>query len=615
MSRLVLILFAFWCFSLSGQVLQDLRVEPPFWWTGFKHPHLQIMIHGLNISNYTVSLNYPGVTVNRVDRIESPNYLFLTLAISPDAVPGTFPIRFLKEKAVIGSYLYELKQRDPGSRLRKGFSASDVIYLMTPDRFANGDTANDNLPSMREKVDRTNPNGRHGGDIQGGIDHLDYLEALGVTALWINPLLENNMERYSYHGYSTTDYYKTDPRFGSNEDYVRLADSLHRRGMKLIMDMIFNHCGSAHWWMADLPSADWINAWPEFTRSSYRAGTVSDPYASPSDSVKFIKGWFDQTMPDLNQHNPFLKNYLIQNSLWWIEYAKLDGIRQDTHPYPFKDMMAEWGKRVLDEYPDFNIVGECWMNFPSTVAYWQKDTPNKDGYNSNLPSVFDFPMYDVLRVAFSEPEGWNTGIVHLYDILSQDGAYPNPMNLVIFADNHDVNRYLDTQRDDVRKLKMAIAFVLTTRGIPQIFYGTELLMTTGEDEGHGSIRKDVIGGWPGDSRDAFTKQGRTPQEQDMYTYLQTILQWRKTKPVIHSGNLRHYIPQDGVYVYFRYNASDTVMVVLNNNDEVKTLDTGRFSDFLKGQAKGTEIITGQTIHDLRNLVIPGKSVLIIEFTD
>ncbi|NQV02445.1 MAG: cyclomaltodextrinase C-terminal domain-containing protein, partial [Bacteroidia bacterium] len=359
---------------------------------------------------------------------------------------------------------------------------------------------------------------------------------------------------------------------------------------------------------------DWINEWPEFTRTSYRAGTVSDPYASPADSVKFVRGWFDQTMPDLNQHNPFLKNYLIQNSIWWVEYAKLDGIRQDTHPYPFKDMMAEWGKRMAEEYPQFNIVGECWMNYPSAVAYWQQDAPNKDRYNSYLPSIFDFPMYDALRVAFTEAEGWNTGIVKLSDILSQDGSYPDPMNVVTFADNHDVNRYLKTQKNDVRLLKMAMAFILTTRGIPQIFYGTELLMTTGEDEGHGALRLDVPGGWPGDTRDAFTDEGRTAEEQEMYSYLQTILQWRKTKPVIHSGQLRHYIPQEGVYVYFRYNETDTVMVVMNNNDEVKALDTGRFSDFLESRFKGTEIITGQQINQLNPITLAPKSAQIIEIS-
>jgi len=614
MIRIIFIMLGLLNLNLMAQEKQELRVEPPFWWTGFKFPQLQILVHGPNISSCTASLNHPGVTLDRIDRVKSSNYLFLTLTIAPDAIAGSFPIRFLKEKAIVAEYTYELRTRDLNQKSHRGFDASDVIYLLMPDRFANGDTTNDNISGMREQADRSNPNGRHGGDIKGIIDHLDYLQSLGVTAVWINPLLENNMEKYSYHGYSVTDYYKIDPRFGTNENYVTLADSIHARGMKLIMDMIFNHCGSNHWWMTDLPEADWINSWPEFTRSSYRAGTVSDPYASPFDSIRFVKGWFDQTMPDLNQHHPFLKNYLIQNSIWWIEFAHLDGIRQDTHPYPFKDMMAEWGKRVMDEYPDLNMVGECWMNFPSTVAYWQKDAPNKDGYNSNLPAVFDFPIYDALRVAFSEPEGWNTGIVHLYDILSQDGVYPDPMNLVIFADNHDVNRYLKTQLDDVRKMKMAMTFILTTRGIPQIFYGTELLMTTGSDEGHGIIRQDMPGGWPGDSRDTFTAGGRTPEEQNMFDFMQRLLQWRKNKPVIHSGELRHFVPLDGIYVYFRFNKTDTVMVVMNNNEQKKKLDTGRFGDFLSHGTTGIEINGMKQLDDLSTLVIPGKTAQIIELS-
>ncbi len=598
--------------NMMAQNNRELQVEPPCWWTGFRNPELQLLVHGKNISSTTVHISYPGVELISVDTVVNPNYLFLTLKISPETRPGSFPIRFMKKKTAVSEINYELLERKDSNGLFQGFDPSDVIYLLMPDRFANGDTINDNLPGMLQPVDRSNPDGRHGGDIQGIINHLDYLKDLGVTTLWINPLLENNQAIYSYHGYSATNFYMIDPRFGTNKDYLKLSDEIHKRGMKLVMDMVFNHCGSDHWWMEDLPSPGWINEWPEFTRSNYRGGTVSDPYAAPSDRVRFVEGWFDKTMPDLNQHNPFLKNYLIQNSIWWIEYAGLDGIRQDTHPYPFKDMMAEWGKRVMDEYPDFNIVGECWLAYPAAVSYWQRDACNRDGYNSNLPSVFDFPLYDALKVAFNEPDGWSTGILRLYEVLSQDFVYPNPSSLVVFADNHDINRYLDTQGDDVRKLKMAMAFILTTRGIPQIYYGTELLMTTGEDEGHGSIRKDVIGGWPADTRDAFTRQGRTPAEQDIYNYLHTILQWRKNTPVIHTGHLQHFIPQDGVYVYFRYNATDTVMVAMNNNATETTLNTIRFSDFLHPGDIGYEIITGEQLSDLSTLKLAPKSALIIE---
>ena len=589
------------------------RIEPPCWWTGFKNTNLQLLIHGKNIASTTVTVDYPGFVLKKVHKVENPNYLFLDLAISAGTRPGIATIQFKLKDKIVGKYLYELKARKKGSGQRKSFTSHDIIYLLMPDRFANGDASNDNAPGMAEQADRSNQDGRHGGDIKGIMAHLDYFSDLGVTALWINPLLENNMPKYSYHGYATTDYYRIDPRIGTNEDYVKLSDSIHKRGMKLIKDMIFNHCGSGHWWMKDLPSKDWVNQWPEFTRTNYRAGTFTDPYVSQSDSNMFVRGWFDSSMPDMNQTNPFVKNYLIQNSIWWVEYAGLDGIRQDTYPYPFKEMMAEWGRRLQEEYPGFNVVGECWLNYPASVAYWQKGSKNRDGYNSSLPSVFDFPLYDALNKAFSEPEGWNTGITRLYEILAQDFSYPDPENLVVFADNHDVNRYLDSQRDDVRKLKMAMAYILTTRGIPEIYYGTEILMTTGPDKsGDGSKRKDFPGGWAEDPRNAFTATGRTEAENDMYNYLRKLIHWRNSNEVIHNGKFRHFIPADGIYVYFRYNEKSTVMVVMNNNEESKTIETKRYNEFLKRCKSGTEIISGSSLNDLSKLTIPAKSVMIIE---
>ncbi|MCX6282165.1 MAG: glycoside hydrolase family 13 protein [Bacteroidetes bacterium] len=591
------------------------RVEPPFWWTGFKNTNLQIMIHGKDIANTTVSItgsNPGGLSIIKVHTVGNPNYLFIDLKLGASAKPGVFKLCFSNRGQVVESYNYELKQRKPGSAGRKSFDNSDVIYLIMPDRFANGDITNDNIAGMKENVDRSKPDSRHGGDIKGIMDHLDYLKELGVTTLWMTPLLENDQPVYSYHGYSATDFYKVDPRFGTNDDYVKLGDALHQKGMKLIIDQVFNHCGSEHWWMKDLPSDDWINQWPEFTRSTYRAGSVSDPYVSATDSIKFNRGWFDKTMPDLNQRNPYMKNYLIQNSIWWMEYASIDGIRQDTYPYPFKDMMSEWGKRMLEEYPNLNIVGECWMNYPATVAYWQKGSKNLDGFNSNLPSVFDFPLHDALIQAFNEKEGWNTGILRLYEIIAQDFSYPKPMDLVTFADNHDVNRYLDTQNDDIRKLKMAMAFILTTRGIPEIFYGTELLMTTGADKGHGTIRRDVPGGWQGDSRNAFTAAGRNDPENDMYNMIHNLLHYRKSSTALQTGKLLHFVPEDGIYTYFRYNSQSTVMVIMNNNEEQKTLETGRYKEVLKNFSSGREICNGKYITDLSKLTIPSKSVLIIE---
>ena len=372
MHRLKLIFFRLFPLTIFSQEVSLSRIDPPFWWTGFKNTELQLLVYGKNISTTTVTVDYPGFLLKKIHKVENPNYLFLDLTISNGTRQGIAPIQFKLKDKIVRKYLYELKVRKKGSAQRKSFTSHDVIYLLMPDRFANGDTTNDFVPGMAEQLNRTNQDGRHGGDFKGIMAHLDYFQDLGVTTLWLNPLLENNQAKYSYHGYSTTDYYRIDPRFGTNDDYLKLSDALHQRGIKLIMDMIFNHCGSGNWWMKDLPSRDWVNQWPEFTRTNYRAGTFTDPYVSQADSNMFVRGWFDLTMPDLNQANPFVKNYLIQNSIWWVEYAGLDGIRQDTHPYPFKEMMAEWGKRLVEEYPDFNVVGECWLNYPASVAYWQK---------------------------------------------------------------------------------------------------------------------------------------------------------------------------------------------------------------------------------------------------
>jgi neopullulanase len=597
----------------QGQEIALQRVEPPSWWTGFKNTKLQILVYGKNIGSTDVTLKYPGVALKKVQKADSPDYLFIDLDVTAAAKPGIFSLLFRKEGKTVAAYKYTLLARKAGSSRRKGFNSSDVIYLLVPDRFANGDPANDQAPGMTEAANRTDPGGRHGGDLKGIEEHLDYIKDLGATAIWMTPLLENNMEVYSYHGYSTTDYYRVDPRFGTNADYFRIADSIHGKGMKLIMDMVFNHCGSGHWWMKDLPWQDWLNQWPEFTRTNYKTGTTTDPYVSGYDSVKFVKGWFDKTMPDLNQHNPFLAKYLIQNSIWWIEMADLDGIRQDTYPYCFRDFMSEWDQAVLREYPDFNIVGECWSTYPAGVAYWQKDALNRDHFNSYLPSVFDFPMYDAIRLAFMEPDEGSKGITLLYETLGQDLCYPNPSHIVIFADNHDTNRSLDSQGDDIRKLKMAMVFVLTTRGIPEIYYGTEVLLTTGKDKGDGQKRKDFPGGWPSDAINAFTAAGRTDMQNGMYSYLNRLMTWRKDKEVIHTGRLKQFAPQNGIYVYFRFNEKDTVMVVMNNSEsEARTLDRKLYNEFLSRVISGKEVITGITIADFDQLSIPAKSAMVIE---
>jgi glycosidase len=587
------------------------RVEPMFWWAGMKSTELQLMVYGEKISAADVSLKYQGVELVAVTKVQSPNYLFIDLKLADNVQPGKFDIQFTAGKKVIATYNYELKVREKGSATRTGFDGSDVIYLVTPDRFVNGNPNNDQVEGMREKPDRKNKDGRHGGDIRGIINSLDYLQKMGFTAVWLNPVLENNMTDFSYHGYSTTDFYKVDPRYGSNEEYRQLNDELDKRGMKLIMDMIFNHCGSEHWWMDDLPMADWINNFPEYKITTHRRTVNQDPHASEADRKAMVDGWFVPTMPDLNQRNPYMEKYLIQNSIWWIEYVGLEGIRQDTWPYPDKDMMATWTKQVLAEYPGFNIVGEEWTNNPAIVSYWQKGKNNADGYECYLPSLMDFPLQNAVSEGLRKQESWAGGLLQIYESLANDFLYPDPYNLVIFPDNHDMSRFYVQVGEDAALLKMGLAFFLTTRGIPQIYYGTEVLMRHEGDE-HGNIRADFPGGWQGDKVNALTGEGLSKEQKEMQDYISKIQNWRKSKPVIHSGKLMHFVPEDGIYTYFRYNNDEAVMVILNKNETDKTVDAKRFSEMSKGYLSGREIITGKEIADISEIKIPAKSAMIVE---
>ncbi len=587
------------------------RVEPMFWWVGMKNPNLQLMIYGENIASTDVEIEYPGVEMVSTTKVENPNYLFVDLRISSDAKAGKFDIQFKGKKKIVATYSYELKAREKGSAEREGFNGSDVIYLITPDRFVNGDPGNDNVEGMKEIANRSDKDGRHGGDIRGIINSLDYLQDLGFTAVWLNPVLENNMTRTSYHGYSTTDFYKVDPRYGSNEEYVELNEELDKRGMKLIMDMIFNHCGSEHWWMEDMPMADWINHYPDYKITSHRRTVNQDPHASVADIKAMVDGWFVPTMPDLNQRNEFMKTYLIQNSIWWIEYVGLEGIRQDTWPYPDKHMMTEWTTQLLEEYPNFNIVGEEWSMNPAIVSYWQKGKVNSDGYFCNLPSLMDFPLQNAVSSGLKSKEDWGTGLIQIYESIANDFLYPDPDNLVVFPDNHDMSRFFVQVGEDVDLLKLGVAYFLTIRGVPQIFYGTEVLMRHNGDQ-HGDIRSDYPGGWAGDPSNAFTGEGMSTAQKDMQAYFKTIQTWRKNKEVIHTGELMHFVPQDGIYVYFRYNEDETVMVVLNKNEENKQLNTSRFAERMNGFSSGKEIITSSSISNISEFMVPAKAAMIIE---
>ncbi len=587
------------------------RVEPPFWWTGMHNPDLQLLVYGDAVATTVPEIRYKGVKIVRTATLSNPNYLFIDLKIDKKAKPGTFTINFLKDKEVKASWDYQLMARADGSAERKGFDQSDAIYLIFPDRFVNGDPDNDAVEGMLEKADRSLPDGRHGGDIAGVAQHLDYIKELGFTAVWLNPVLENNMPAYSYHGYAITDFYKVDPRMGSNEEYKALADEMHQKGLKLIMDMIFNHCGSNHWWIKDLPSEDWIHQFPEFTKTNYRGSTIFDPYASEYDKKIFQQGWFDTHMPDLNQHNPYLMTYLIQNSIWWIEYAGLDGIRMDTYPYPYEDSMAEWARRVLEEYPGFSMVGEAWLNYPSQVAVWQADEHVYDSYQSHLPYVFDFPLYDALGRAFTEGDGWSTGVIRFYDVLSQDYLYTHPENIVVFADNHDGSRIFTKVGESLNRLRMAITLVMTTRGVPQIYYGTEILMAGDEGQGHGKLRKDFPGGWQGDTVNAFTGNGLTFDQKKALNFMTRLANWRKNKPVMHHGKLKHFLPVDGLYVYFRYDDNDTVMVVLNSAEKPNYFDRERYSEMLEGFRYGKNILTNK-MYELSKMKIFPETPMVLE---
>ena len=599
--------------SISGQDISIERVEPPFWWANMRNPELQLLVYGNNISNTVPEITYEGIVIVDVISTENPNYLFIYLFLNEPVTPGKFDIifRINSDEEII--YEYELKERQEGSGLREGFNTSDMVYLLMPDRFANGNPENDNHPDMLEKLNRQNPDGRHGGDIQGIADHIDYISGLGATALWINPLVENNNPEYSYHGYAITDFYSIDPRYGTNSDYRALVDKCHAAGLKVIMDMVFNHCSIHHWFIKDLPSEDWIHQFDEFTRSNFRASTIPDIHASDYDREKLLTGWFDTHMADLDQRNPMLTNYLIQNTIWWIEFAGLDGIRLDTQPYSYKEFISDWSSFIFLEYPHFNIVGESWLHKEAFTAYFQNNASNNDGYNSKIPSVTDFPMQSALTKAFTEKDGWAEGLSRIYYVLAQDHLYGQADKNLVFCDNHDLTRYFSSIEENFENWKMGMAALSTLRGIPMIYYGTEILMTGEEHKGHGYIRKDFPGGWPLDVTNAFTREGRTVLQNKAFDYLKNLLQWRKGKTAIHEGKLKHFVPENNIYVYFRYTDDDCVMVAFNNSkNELKALDTEKFKECMKEYTYAKNIVSGETLNYLDTITIAPKSVLVLE---
>lgn len=609
MKKNLLLSLILFLFIPSLLFAKDITIEPAFWWSGMKNPELQLMVYGDNIAGFRPSVSYPGVTLKSAVSLESPNYLLIYLDVK-NAKPGTFDLIFTKDKKTF-KMPYELKARKADACKIKGFDSSDVLYLIMPDRFANGNPQNDNIPlKTTYKTDRTNPNARHGGDLAGIEKHLDYIEDLGVTAIWLNPVLENDMEGGAYHGYATTNYYRVDPRFGTNEEYARLIEKTHAKGMRVVMDMIFNHCGSDHPWMKDVPSKDWFNNLDKYVQTSHVKEVLFDPYASEFDKQLMVNGWFVPSMPDLNQKNPHVATYLIQNSIWWIEYSGVDGIRQDTYPYADYAMMADWCKAIYQEYPDYNIVGEAWMNQTMGTAFWQKDSKLNQVGNTELKSVMDFRLMGLAHSVFF---GDAAGMQALYEHLCYDYAYADIYNVLRFLDNHDTDRFLPAMPEKLDGFKQGIAFLLTIPGIPQFYYGTELLMNGNKQKGDGYIRLDVPGGWPGDEVNQFEASGRTQLQNEAWNYMQTLLKWRKGNDVIAKGKMKHFVPNQGVYVYSRYLDGKQVVVIMNGNEKETVLPLDRYEEILKDTPVGKDVITGKTVSLSKEIKLTAKEVLVLEF--
>ena len=606
------------------------KIEPTDWYVGMKNPQVQLMLYGKEVASVEeVTTDYPGVRVDSVVHLDSPNYLLVYLNLQ-DAKPGTMSLK-LRAKSLELKVDYLLKQREKKGSERMGFTNADVLYMLMPDRFAQGSHHPQQVKGLKSyKEDRTQPSLRHGGDLEGIREHLDYFKDLGVTALWFTPVLENNSpdnrNGYStYHGYATTNYYRVDPRFGSNADYRKLADEAHAQGLKIVMDMIFNHCGFEHPWVADMPSKDWFNA-PEwlkesngtsdptksYLQTSYKLTPVVDPYASKIDLHETVDGWFVPTMPDLNQRNPHVMTYLIQNSIWWIETVGIDGIRMDTYPYADAKGMARWMKELDEEYPHFNTVGETWVTEPAYTATWQKDSKlNKE--NSYLKTVMDFSFYDKINQAkHEETDPWWSGLNRIYNSFVYDYLYPNPSSVMAFIDNHDTDRFLGNGQDTLA-LKQALALLLTVNRIPQIYYGTEILMNGTKEVTDGNVRKDFPGGFPGDQHNAFTKEGRTKAEQAMFQWTSRLLHWRQGNEVITKGRQTQFIPFNGIYVIARQYKGRTVLTILNGTSKEATLDVKRYAEVIGDTKRAKDVLTGRYYDLSQDMKLRPRQSLVLDY--
>ncbi len=608
---LVALLISLSAGHLFAQKLE--RIEPMFWFTGMNNPELQLIVHGENIAASTVILTYPGVKLAKVNKVENPNYLFLDLTISPTAKAGKFPINFTVNGKKIFSYPYELKNRDKSATRIQGVTQKDFIYLLMPDRFSNGDKSNDVVKGLAEiTLNRDSMYYRHGGDIQGVINHLDYLKDLGITTVWMTPEIENDMQKASYHGYAVTDHYKIDPRYGTNELFKKYVETAHAKGMKVIKDIVHNHIGTGHWFFKDLPMKSWVHQWPTYTQTSYRDQAVMDTHASQADRKKMLDGWFVPSMPDLDQQNPYVQNYLTQNHIWWIEYAGIDGLRLDTYPYNDPAYMADWALKLKAEFPNLSIFGETFVSGVPNQAYFTEGNTVNRGFNTHLPGITDMAVKDGIYETLNGKNGWTDGVSRLYDVIAHDFLYKDPTQNCIALDNHDMSRFYSVVNEDFEKYKMGMALLLTMRGIPQMYYGTEILMKNFSNP-DGLVRADFPGGWEGDKKYKFIAKGRTNKENDAFNFVRTLANYRKNSVPLQSGKLMQFVPEDDIYVYFRYNESikGTVMVIVNNAEKEKTLKTDRFAERTLGTTSAKNIITNETI-SFNQIKVPAKTTLVLE---
>lgn len=593
------------------------RIDPPNWWVGMKDTTLQLLVYGKNVADFSsVSVPKPGIRIDSVHRVENPNYLFIDLRISGTAEADTFYLHFFDGKKTHRQpYVLQPLLRSTTVRRHSGFDARDFVYLLMPDRFSNGDTTNDKVKGMLDQsLNRDSIFHRHGGDIQGIINHLDYLSELGVTAIWSTPLFENNQPTHSYHGYAYTDHYKIDPRFGTNQLYADYVKQAHGKNIKVIMDMVYNHVGSRHWFITDLPMKSWLNQWDTFTQTNYRAPTLADPYASEYDRSRMSNGWFTETMPDLNQRNPYVARYLLQESLWWIETTGIDGFRIDTYTYSDLEFMAWLTRKIREQYPNFGLVGELWDHAVALQAKFVQQPKIKEEPDSHLPGLTDFQLYHAINEALNKKMDWTGGLARIYYTLMQDFLYTDATHNMLFLDNHDLSRFYSVIGEDFRKWEMGVAFLMTMRGIPSMYYGTEVLMKNFADP-DGKVREDFKGGWAGDAVNHFTAAGRKQQENEAFNFVKNLAKYRSASEELVNGKLMQFVPEKDNYVYFRYTAKKSVMVILRYSDKPFTLDLSRFNEQLKNYTKAKDVLTGNTLQLSSTMDLEPMSVRVIELSN